>query len=159
MEPTLTREQILAMPAGRELDALVAIHVMGEPEQCLHSTVRTIAGSLVECVTCNQRFGQTSLVVAQSWPPPFSSYIASAWKVVEKILESAPPMDRNSDSGPWFSVDSPWGDRKHWYAGWRDHVQYEGEGMIHELHAKGETAPLSICRAALLTKLKAEVKA
>lgn len=134
----MTREEILSLPAGRELDVLVAEKVMGW-----------------RCT-----IGETShkgRVIA--WPFPDrsgiefepSTDIAAAWLVVEHIRGWKPLCRR--DPCDYFAIDSPQVGNDYpdppgaWCVGWHD---YAGGERISSVEAKADTAPLAICRAALL---------
>jgi hypothetical protein len=100
--PPLTREQILAMPAGPELDALIEQHVFGLPVD---------------------------------WSEDYSTNIAAAWSVVEKIARQ----------GTLLSIAvGPYGDQ-----GAKTSVMVFGMGG----GVVDASAPLAICRAALLAQL------
>ena len=110
---TLTRESILAMEAGAEMDALVAERVMG------FDTHKYPCG-------------------ASFWP---SKEIADAWRVVEKV----------SGKDRLFNVKYASGVGALAQVVWRDESLDCG-CMIEE---EAPTAPLAICRAALLATLEA----
>lgn len=106
----MTRDEILAMPAGRDMDALVGEYVFGwekgtfpvyEPMKSKHGDymVRPISN--------------------------YSTDISAAWDVVEKLKESSLWLDLNT---------SPDGCQ----VGFADYFVF------------ADTAPLAICRAALL---------
>lgn len=103
------------MAAGRETDALVAEKVMGWP---LH----------IKCFSCceeNPSHAHTGLRV-----PNYSTEIASAWEVVEKVF-----FDANRD---WIIVPVH-----------RSYVEIRTRLGSGTLVADGVAAPLAICRAAL----------
>jgi len=108
------------MPAGREMDALVAEKVMGfEIPANLRNSV-------------NWGGGPPILVDGKSLDiPHYSTDLTDAWEVVEKMGNYLFACGRN-DNGMWeacfFSVNS-------------------GIGKLSEGH--GDTAPSAICRAAL----------
>jgi hypothetical protein len=96
----MTREEILNMPAGREMDALIAERVFKTTE--------------------DDDWGSDGLL-------SFSTDIAAAWQVVEKLKPNYPLLDMYC-IGDWASSfgDGEWG------------------------YGYAETAPLAICRAALI---------
>ncbi len=112
------------MPAGPEMDVLIAMRVMG--------------GDLR---TCGRNVGEVSKyeeLQGLDFLP--STNIAHAWEVVERIkdLEVADfggvgrfEMSRDRDEG-------------HWAVGWFDNI---AKGK--ERHACDDSLPLAICRAAL----------
>lgn len=74
--------------------------------------------------------------------PNYSTDIAAAWEVVEKI-KVLPERGMRKFGGrntPEFVL--VW-DVDHWY------VDFDGQGTVPPIHAEGETAPLAICLAAL----------
>lgn len=144
---TLTRSQIEQMPAGREMDALVAEHVMGwkwrrsnvtgcrciYPEGCYPEWMDKPA-DMTEPLVADWEHGRFLL----SW----SKRIEYAWGVIEKL----------DADGWWPSVDSvaPGDCRVDFY---NHHRAARGEISGWD-NVSAETAPLAICRAALLTQLK-----
>lgn len=125
---TLTPSEILTMPAGEEMDALVAEKVMGWTDagsafcrECLNPEVLHWhdAGGRLRC-------GYNS----------FSRGISAAWEVVEKMgkfkVESCPEGCEESEI---------------------PHVYAEGPTQIGH---NAVTAPLAICRAALLAVVGAD---
>jgi hypothetical protein len=130
----MKRNEILKMPAGREMDVLIAEKVM-----------KYKPGT----------FGVDAPVKSQhgDWivrPVPFySTDIAAAWEVVNKIHTMVDGHSGLLDDdqnyltlvgGDWAATFGVVFDDDEWY----DHL---GEWP---LAAKAETAPLAICRAALL---------
>lgn len=107
--------QVLTRDAGRALDALVAEKVMGEPVTWLPTAL-----SHRDPHQSGEVFG------AKGWHrvPSYSTDIADAWLVVEKMRERGFVISATPNQQSWcatFGADSVW----------------------------GETAPLAICRAAL----------
>jgi len=124
----MTGQEIDAMPAGVELDALVA-EALGAPcghakttwHRAFYPDTGTYAGYNVEiCDICDQ-------ADPESWPA-YSTDIAAAWPLVERygMIIAAPHGENCSCKG------------RPWRASRRG-------GTL----AEGETAPLAICRAAL----------
>lgn len=95
----LTQEQILALPAGREIDVLVATKVMG---WTLHEKGYYI---------CPDRDYHPTIY---TWLP--SDEIPSAWEVVEKLISSDSevaicsllPNDANPGKADWHVEVSGW---------------------------------------------------
>ena len=109
----MTKDEILDIPAGREMDALIA-------KECdLYSNSTML------------RFGDLYIPEVQKYCRPFSTDMSAAWKVVEKMIDGENP--NNCDLRT--SVH-----------GWRCD--------FHKGQANAETAPLAICRAALMAKLE-----
>jgi len=118
MRTELAPDAILVLPAGRELDAIVAEKVMGM------RVLRHADGSISEGGQGNERVRRDAKI------PMYSTSIAAAWEVVEKLLSGGRSivMTCGIDSLPTFFVrigDDP------------------GEFVAEN------TAPLAICRAAL----------
>ena len=128
------------MPAGRELDALVAEKVMGwcitawndgEPwgNREVFPPFEPINGIPADCdCISHSEAGE---------PPHYSTDIAAAWEVVEKL-------DGGGERGTfWWMISSPGND-----------TMYSArifEGSVEIVGAMAPTAPLAICRAALRT--------
>lgn len=128
----MTRDEIVNMPAGREMDALVAEKVMGEPKPIyvhpnLH--IEYPKESTLGNWRCYNIYEHGDVC---EWNPlPFSTDIASAWEVVEKLCNK-------------YHV-SIWTDFTHYGTALRT----LGIDELVEVTA-APTAPLAICRAALL---------
>ena len=137
----MNRDEIHNMPAGLEIDELIARTVMEQSpcDKWQIDHVDTVAGTVwgLEGGTCNH---QTGKCYPERLPPHYSSNIEAAWLVVEKISDRF-YTSINNDLGIW-NVDF-WSDWK--------------EGDDDPCHpATGETLPLAICRAALLATIKEE---
>ena len=128
----MTRDEILAMEAGRELDALVAEKVME----------RTLMDGL----------GGTAIRVVyygKDTPHPlpyYSTNIAAAWEVVAKIK---PDID-GGIAVEWL-IDG--GDDRAWHT----EIWTRGE-KYRQYCSFAPTAPLAICRAALLATQEQEAQ-
>jgi hypothetical protein len=120
------------MNPGRDLDELVATKIMGWE--------RPQFGD----------FGDVGIAVIESRgedpydPPPYSTDIAVAWQVIEKIGLSW----RGFQFGLFWK--SPYVDQRdeHWHAGW---FEWDCEGPEERASAIAVTAPHAICLAALET--------
>ena len=66
--------------------------------------------------------------------PPYSTNIAAAWEVVGKYYSMT--LEKFSDGEEW-----------------RCYLVTEREGKNHDVIGGGETAPLAICRAALISSM------
>ena len=116
----MTRDEVLAMKPGRELDALVAEKVMGWeyfPAQATGMFVRL-----------GYFFDPVSGEAHHHWSP--STDISAAWEVVEKMSEQWPQYQLAKIEDGWSVM---WG--------------FDGYGWPE---ATGKTAPEAICKAALL---------
>ena len=124
----LTRKQVRVMAAGPEFDALVATEVMGWLKWSPE-------------VGCREGWyeenGEAHFV--NKWRPSIN--IAPAWEVWEKL----------TGHRDWWQTAIHRCDG-HWRAS-----GYKHGSSVRDLAADAPTAPLAICRAALLTTL--EVKA
>jgi hypothetical protein len=110
------------MEAGRELDLLIAVKVMGG---------RLDGDSYTDGSRC--------------WPvPPYSTDLAAAWKVWEKFQHQSKRLHYvfpdNAEEGHYEVLWS------HGPQSSRSGMSLNRKG---EVWAEGETAPLAICRAAL----------
>lgn len=117
------------MPAGREMDALVAEKVMGwilSPAKWLVRDRKAIA------IPGNPIGPKTWEDLDAPGLPRYSTDIAAAWQVVEKLFAI----------GSFFSVESPNNG-----VGWSCGIT-RGRDTIEYILA--DSAPLAICRAALL---------
>lgn len=114
------------MPAGCEMDARVAEKVMGWTHNGMWWS---LPGETVE----TSRVGQ---------PPEYSTDIAAAWDVAEKLKHMTAEDE-------WFEMGfNRKGDLKGlWWVSFTFHVEYEGDAP--RTTASGNTAPLAICRLAL----------
>jgi len=121
----MTREQILALPPGRELDALVAEKVMGQ---------KLPLGPSEEARSVGPWFHGEGAVC-----PSYSTDIAAAWQVVEKFQQTG------------LAVFSFWTGQ---YPGYTANLNCEtADGKWRYFTADADTAPLAICRAALLAEV------
>jgi len=122
----MTRDEILNMPEGRELDALVAEKVMGcDTKQFIW-----------------KRYGKPDAIQDCEYGGPcnYSTDIAAAWQVVEKMEHDdwwweAANVVPNSDP---IVYEFKWTHR----------------GVIKAFYACEDTIPLAICRAALLAVME-----
>jgi len=143
----MTKEEILAMEAGEELDKLVA-EAMGEPMpeyipenaldlQLAGSPIKSPKGNWL-CL-CNYDEGDIP-----TWRPlPYSSDISAAWQVVNKMFELGYAMSLLHLSSEFYP--------EYWYCDFRpkdSNKPPEYEWVDHQM-----TAPGAICKAALLTRL------
>ena len=114
----MTREEILNMPAGREMDALIA-------ENVFNVFVHRLNGSAFSVSMLNEI-------------PHYSTDISAAWEVVEKLHKENDIFD------VWHEKDTGFD--------WWCEVVNNGDGW----NVNAKTAPLAICRAALLAVMEAE---
>jgi hypothetical protein len=147
----LTRERILSLPAGRELDALVAERVMGYTGiRLLNDLYLFRDATAAEKKECPSRRSESV--------PPYSESIAAAWAVVEKMATARDYRLRLTAPGG-FNDDEQGGEpiaEGEWEAVFqRPHpAGHEWAGDLDDsatAEAWGDTAPLAVSRAALLT--------
>jgi hypothetical protein len=118
----------IGMKAGRELDALIAVHIMGY-EKTYHDC-GLMGTRLIE------QAGKTYAIPEMI--PEYSTNIADAWLVVEKMIELG-----------WQYEVQGWGKQHGHHSTFITWVPHNGgmKQIIH--HEEAETAPLAICLAAL----------
>jgi len=114
----MPHNDILSLPAGRELDALVVEKVMGYRH---HPWTQTIPEHW-----CRLPTGETCLFADL---PHYSTSIAAAWEVVERLPYRLVRIVREGGS---------------WYCTVGDELNYPMFAPI-----RADTAPLAICRTAL----------
>jgi hypothetical protein len=121
----MTRDEILNMPAGREMDALVAEKVFGRK-------TAWFSGPGGPVIT-----GGTMAKVS-TWTPikPYSTDIAAAWEVVEKMISNGWRFYLRA-VGTYFEVE----------------FQKGGSDGIHTGYIDAETFPLAVGRAAILLEM------
>ena len=121
----MTRDEILNMEAGREMDTLVAEKVMGFPVK-----IGDITGE-----PYHAQFGYSM--------PNYSTNIAAAWMVVEKLQNQYPAFNlvwvKLQILKPEIALRRAW------------RANFQGSTLSD---AFADTAPLAICRAALLAMLE-----
>lgn len=156
----MKREEIHVMEAGEDLDDLVHVHVMGG---CLHdegfegdSSVHHEEGPFYRCKKgCG--YGQIVGIGIRAvllWPrPKYSTEIARAWEVVEALRARRQDLVLNDGSYQPITYEIQAGLDAH---GPWTFCCFALEGGINARSARAATAPLAICRAALLTTLSEE---
>lgn len=131
----MTRDEVLSMPAGSEMDALIAEKVMGmELARPLgeHFVSHDMAIDAGDMMLEGQSMG---VEWEYMQPPPFSSDISAAWKVVEKMRELYDVViDLDSDLVSCKLLN---------YVESGDYRTL----VVEQIY---KSAPLAICRAALL---------
>lgn len=160
----MTREEILAMPAGPEMDAAIEELVLGQKLDRFHEGLRQLIGQPIfpgqihvgyqrfECALCGRagdahsfRWEEPCQRPAQR---PYSTEIAPAWTVVERMAKVQPP----GHAGPAFlhglalracDDKAPGTPGSCWSAQFCTDFGYTPAG-------RADTAPLAICRAALM---------
>jgi hypothetical protein len=121
----MTREEILNMPAGREMDALIAEKVL----------------NLMVDYEFEEPFVPALRDKYDEWGylPNYSADIAAAWEVVEKMRMAIIPKD----GGGWFAaIEQDFDETLGYY---ERQVSY---------WITADTVPLVICRTALLAVME-----
>lgn len=132
----MTKEEIEQLPAGRELDALIAEALMGWSQKDDSNGFQVYTPD--RCLGW-WRADQPKLGDRQ---PCFSTDIAAAWQVVEKINKT-----HYLNTAQYWIEGGSNGGVLGFIVAFRQYKTYKGEP------AKADTMPLAICRAALLTTL------
>lgn len=152
----LTKEQILSMPAGREMDAKIGRDVMGLDVRVSQSwqgdlTALGVPGQKVKFMgefTAEREWveegdyfyvdgdGESHVL------PNYSTDIAAAWQVVEKMQSE--PLEYYFEINKTPSIPYSKTGKSHW------HCELGGAFVFDE------SAPLAICRAALLATMESD---
>jgi hypothetical protein len=138
----MTKDEILNMPAGREMDALIAEKVMGWK--------RPPSGNGWNVTTLFKRKTPDGQNLQVAWVGDgmveFSADISAAWEVVEKM---------NQMKWRFYSRSITYNDGLI-YKSIAAQFQNEHALGIDTGYIDAETMSLAICRAALLTTLESE---
>ncbi len=127
----MTKDEILRMEAGREMDALVATKVMGweDDPEVPYWDARDVNGQVIH--------------VSRRWSP--STDIAAAWEVFEFLSKNSVEVAVSCNGVERATIG-------HDSDGWSCSVWWfkdiESSHAIEGIYA--DTAPLAICKAALL---------
>lgn len=132
----MNRDEILAMPAGRGMDALIAEKVMGNSEYYYYCPHFDDKGRMLSFCSCPEL-------------PRFSTDIAAVWLLAEKLGFVIGP----EWSGGFDSVRVGWCVYRDWISAAAD--TWSNDADAHSL-AMAPTAPLAICRASLIAVLDTE---
>lgn len=131
----MKRDEILNMPAGREMDVLIAEHVMGwvwfsfGSASVLRHPEKFIYGVIIDG---KERRYYDGL-------PRYSENMGDAWEVVERLREL------------YYRIFLSYA--RNIVTITLDHDNYQKD---MDFWIEAETAPLAICRAALLVKIENE---
>lgn len=148
MPKTMTARDIDAIPAGRELDVLIAEWVT--EWKARHIEDKCNGEYFIRCGACGAyghgncygngagaiqiKCGESRACCDNAWMPNYSTDISAAWEIAEKLkLTITPKVDATEKS--------------RWLADTR--LAWHEEPWL----AYGATAPLAICRAALKAML------
>lgn len=153
----MTKEEILAVKVGKELDKLVAIEVMGEPIpeftppnaldlQLVGPPIKSPKGNWLS--RCKYEEGDIPIW----YPLPFSTDIAAAWQVIDKMKEMEDGKGNQLLCCLKIHCDIP---GEVWDIFWS---YAEGSTMDdghkdHKLPLSWYSLPEAICKSALLARI------
>lgn len=158
----LTKEQIEQMPASRELDALIAEYVLKEVIKHNWPCGVNYDSGMVDASSTNPTefptlYGELHPVIMDCHPdleeayavpmPFYSTHIADAWMVLMEMKDRRPNYSRNGFALTEALIEEPQHE-------WKTVFKCQIGG--HRNRGYADTAPLAICRAALLATLHAE---
>ena len=123
----MTRDEILSMPAGLEMNAIVATHVMGAPEIIWEKWRDGERYPVIRYCPGDDVFHPV---------PSYSTDIAAAWQVMERLRCD------------WSEIHLTYTPRG-WYVLLAD--SFTGKKVTET--GRQDSAPFAICRAALLATL------
>jgi hypothetical protein len=144
----MTRDEILNMPAGREMNALIAEKVTGW--KAIHAEYKCNGEYFFRCDACGGyghgncygngdgaiqiKCGEYTVCCDEAEMPAYSTDISAAWEVVEKM---------KADGWEFYFEwkDEPW-------------ALFENDECLLDKYADADTVPLAICKAALLMTLE-----
>ena len=134
------------MPAGRELDTLVAKKVMGwvyreywgqlVPSEQLDAPMWSEWAQDETGDVCRHPINRLSNIPYRGdkpWIPEYSTEIDAAWKVVEKMQKDGFYFELSHDLCAWTAI-----------------FQHADSGKVIHVNTTKSNAPEEICRAALL---------
>jgi hypothetical protein len=139
----MIRDEILNMPAGKEIDALIAEKVMGWHKADHHGRECWLDANkgYQRGIASGNGFEDDEDFHLLHWHP--SESILWAWEVIEKMQEI------DSHWSPGVNWDDDDGDgNPMWVASFTYYGESEKDFRVNEVWDK--SAPLAICRAALL---------
>jgi hypothetical protein len=125
------------MKPGRELDAMVAEKVMGlgEPKhQLMPCGLESLPVAIYTCANCDHETDSRKDVDGCEYYPPYSTDIAAAWEVVEKLGDKDFALER------WPEIPV-----KFRRPDWKYRATFDRSVNFSD----GTTAPHAICLAAL----------
>ena len=126
----MTREEILKMEAGREMDCAIAEEIFGWK---ILTKIPPLIWINNPADKANGGYGNRV--------PHYSTDIAAAWEVVKKLVS----IEEEGFTKWQVVIDSDGINR--WIADFKD-------DPLHTTNCSAPTAPLAICRAALLAIMK-----
>lgn len=135
----LTREAILAMKSGPELDAAVSESIFGE-----HICITEATPDGIRCKQMHKH-PRIAYWISEKPCPPYSTDIAAAWEVVERLRDAPLRRDWNGTPGQYVRMTLTHS---------KKHVKAHVLSHAYGVSATGATAPEAICKAALLAILE-----
>ena len=148
----MTKEEIEGLEAGREMDALIAEKVMGYRwlywtvaygEERVRGLFPSEYHNPFDYEPWTSEVGNLRITKMSTGIMDYSTEIAAAWQIVEKMREQW-SVENPDETFFWQIIDCC----EH---GWRVDVDWgHHDGVIPIASAAAETAPLAICRAAIL---------
>ncbi len=134
----MTHDEIMKLEAGRELDALVAEKVMGYTP--VKVTEYPAYDDNRNWVDIGDYVIYPEGVAFCTRVKDYSTDISAAWQVMEKIesLDNVQGVGLRGGEYYWKQYSLRW------------NFWVNNNGMYPEVDVYGETAPLAICRAALM---------
>lgn len=133
--------RVIDMPAGRVLDSLIAIHVF----DCDPSLIADARLGGLDTQVSDGRYGYHVGEMYTPGPPPYSTDLAAAWQVVERLSKRGWELQLNNDrnmAACMVSFSCPYGPCKI-HGTTTDN--WHGTGVVAR-----DTAPHAIAIAALL---------
>lgn len=121
----MSETEIMTLPAGRELDAQIAHRVFGFDA----ALIQMARDGLLDAQPGDARLGYRLDEVFQPDPPCYSADIAAAWELVRVVIERWGEIELNGVPDGWTCFIG---------------------GDLDTRAENCPTAPLAICRAALL---------
>lgn len=148
----MTRAEIHAMESGQAMDAFVAERVMGWTQRNSYAGPHWYAGDVPAGRGCTfEHVSPSGVVTWLGWQP--SAKIADAWEVVEALRAQRRDLVLNDGTYQPITYEVQAGYDAH---GPWTFCCFALDGGIDARSARAMTAPLAICRAALLTTLSEE---
>lgn len=148
----MTRDEILNMPAGRDIDELVAEKVMGWDHNHKINECEDRWYSYCEYCGYSPRFEEVRPGECDT-PPRYSMYIDYAWEVVKKLKSQG-----WSCSIVWDNLNEAPDDivKYEWHVGFDFYTDDIADFKYSD--ADSDSVELAICQAALMAVMEAKTK-
>ncbi len=143
----MTKEEIRAMEAGKELDAIIDKEIFGG-DDCVHD-LYWVALDEYTCAKCHKQFCSPE-------PYSYSTDISSAWQVVEKLRS----MEDGEGNSLLCCLEIYSDHDLCWDIYWSySELGNQNDGhKKHRLPVSYDEFPEAICKAALIIKLEGAAK-